>query len=291
VKFPSSVARFIAGIALVGMSPIRSNSAEPVVSASEPPAGNETLQVQWIKVVAPDYGTMLAAVAKPSGNGPFPAVIVLHGSHGFAREYVQLAQALSRGGLLAVAACWFSGRVGGGMGSVTPIDWPGLPSRPEPGSDGALPAIDALVEAVRTLPGARQDRIGLFGHSRGGGIVRSYVMSSRKVRAAVLHSTGYTSELSGRASEVSTPILILHGTADSPADGGTPVTAVQNARDFEAALRRLRKPVESQYYEGGTHNSIFTNSVQFDKEVSRATVFYLRHLGRETDRSNAESKK
>jgi dienelactone hydrolase len=291
MKLPSSFVRLIAGIALVGISPIRSRSAEPVVVASEPPAGNETLQVQWIKVVVPSYGTMLAAVAKPSGVGPFPAVIVLHGSHGFAREYVQLAQALSRGGLLAVAACWFSARTGGGTGSITPIDWPGLPSRPEPGSDGPLLAIDALVEAVRVLPGARQDRIGLFGHSAGGGVVRSYVMSSRKVRAAVLHSTGSTSRLSERASEVSAPILILHGTADSPADGGSPATAVQNARGFEAALRRLKKPVESQYHEGGTQNSIFTNSTQFDQEVSRATVFFLRHLASETDRSNVESKK
>jgi dienelactone hydrolase len=291
MKLPSSVARFTAGIALVGISPIRSSSAQPVVSAAEPPAGSETLQVQWIKVVVPDYGTMLAAVAKPSGVGPFPAVIVLHGSHGFGREYVQLAQALSRGGLLTVAACWFSGRVGG-IGSITPIDWPGLPSRPEPGSDAALPAIDALVEAVSALPGARPDRIGVFGHSRGGGMALSYVMSPRKVRSAVLHSTGYPGgEWSERASAVSTPILILHGTADSPADGGSPVTAVQNARDFEAALRRLKKPVETQYYEGGSHNSIFTNSTQFDKEVSLATAFFLRHLGSETDRSTAESKK
>lgn len=31
------------------------------------------------------------------------------------------------------------------------------------------------------------------------------------------------------------PILILHGAADSPADGGSIVTNVQMARDFEAA--------------------------------------------------------
>jgi hypothetical protein len=51
-------------------------------------------------------------------------------------------------------------------------------------------------------------------------------MNYGKVRAAVLHSTGSTSRLSERASEVSAPILILHGTADSPADGGSPATAV-----------------------------------------------------------------
>jgi carboxymethylenebutenolidase len=159
-------------------------------------------------------GPMLAAVARPSGAGPFPAVIVLHGSHGFAREYVHLAQSLSRGGLLAVAVCWFSGRVGAGTDFITSIDWPGLPPRPEPSSADALQAIDTLVEAVSALPGARPDSIGLFGHSRGGGIALNYVMRPRNVRATVLHSTGYPGEWSDRASGVSTPVLILHGTSD-----------------------------------------------------------------------------
>ena len=51
--------------------------------------------------------------------------------------------------------------------------------------------MDALVQAARTLPDARADRIGLFGHSRGGGAVLSYVLSARTVQAAVLNSGGY----------------------------------------------------------------------------------------------------
>jgi dienelactone hydrolase len=280
----SFIARLVIGMTVVAIAArtwtcwAQTRALPPGVVALEPPAGVDIPQVQWITVTAPGYGAMLAAVARPSGAGPFPVVVVLHGSHGFGREYVDLAKALSRGGLIAVAACWFSGKVGTGTDFITSIDWPGLPSRPQPDSDGPLPAIDALVDAVGALPGARHDRIGLFGHSRGGGMVRSYVMNSRKVRAVVLHSTGSTGRLSERASEVSAPILILHGTADSPADGGSPATAVQNARDFEAALRRFKKPVESQYYEGGGHNTIFTNSTQFDHEVKRATIFFMRHL-------------
>ncbi len=88
----------------------------PIVSAAEAPAGTETLAVQWVKVAAPGVGVMLAAVARPPGAGPFPVVLLLHGTHGFAQQYVQLAQDLARGGLLAVAACWFSG--GSGAGSL-----------------------------------------------------------------------------------------------------------------------------------------------------------------------------
>src|SRR5215469_1099324 len=81
----------------------------PIVSPTEAPPGTETLAVKWIRVAVPDRGVMLAAVARPSGAGPFPVVLVLHGTHGFARQYVQLAQDLARAGFLAVAGCWFSG--------------------------------------------------------------------------------------------------------------------------------------------------------------------------------------
>src|SRR5580765_6669284 len=83
-----------------------------VVTATEAPAGTETLPVTWVAVAVPDLGVMRAAVARPSGSGPFPAVLVLHGTHGFARQYVEWASDLARAGFIAVAACWFSG--GGG---------------------------------------------------------------------------------------------------------------------------------------------------------------------------------
>jgi len=254
-------------------------TALPSVSVAEPPSGTESLAVQWIKVVAPGQGAMLAAVARPSGAGPFPTVVLLHGTHGFAREYVQLAEALAHEGLLAVAACWFSRGSGAGVRFVTPIDCLEAPSQREASNPATLEVVDMLVAAARTLPDARRDAIGLFGHSRGGGAALNYVLSRRDVRAAALNSAGYDpSALAELVSQVSTPLLILHGTADSPADGGSAFTNVQMARDFEAALRRIGKPVEAQYYVGSGHNSLFTSSKQFDDEAKRMAAFFLHNL-------------
>ncbi len=72
-------------------------------------AGTEPFTVKWIRVAVPDRGVMLAAIGRPSGAGPFPVVLLLHGTHGFVPQYVQLAQDLARAGFLAVAGCWFSG--------------------------------------------------------------------------------------------------------------------------------------------------------------------------------------
>jgi carboxymethylenebutenolidase len=248
----------------------------PVVSSADSPPGAEALTVQWVKVAVPGLGVMPAAVARPRGAGPFPTVVLLHGSHGFAHEYVRLAQDLAEGGVLAVAACWFRGSAGSGARFVTPIECPEAPPMPNASSPEAMQTLDALVQAARALPGARSDRMGLFGHSRGGGPIVSYVLGAGNVQAVVLNSAGYPATLSP---QLKAPVLILHGTADSPADGGVAVTNVQMARDFEAKLRSAGKPVEAVYYEGGRHNDIFSSPTQYRDEVQQMLTFLRRNLG------------
>lgn len=279
--------RLVARTAAVGMllalaSPASSQPVQeglgvsPVVSSADSPPGAEALTVQWVKVAVPGLGVMPAAVARPRGAGPFPTVVLLHGSHGFAHEYVRLAQDLAEGGVLAMAACWFRGRAGSGARFVTPIECPEAPPMPSASSPEAMQTLDALVQAARALPGARSDRMGLFGHSRGGGPIVSYVLGAGNVQAVVLNSAGYPATLSP---QLKAPVLILHGTADSPADGGVAVTNVQMARDFEAKLRSAGKPVEAVYYEGGRHNDIFSSPTQYRDEVQQMLTFLRRYLG------------
>src|SRR6188474_1200730 len=98
-----------------------------LVLAAAPPA------VEWITVPSPE-GAMRAAVARPRGRGPFPVVVILHGTHGLAQEYVQLAADLARAGVMAVAPCWFAGSTGKGARFVTPIDCTGAPPMPNASS-------------------------------------------------------------------------------------------------------------------------------------------------------------
>ena len=74
------------------------------------------------------------------------------------------------------------------------------------------------------------------------------------------------------------PLLLLHGTADSPADGGSELTDVQRARTFEAAARGAGMPVEAVYYEGGGHNGLFASPTQYEDEVRRMAEFLRVHL-------------
>ena len=124
------------------------------------------------------------------------------------------------------------------------------------------------------------DRLALVGHSRGGAESLQYALAGGNVQAIVLHDAGHAPKPVTRAAEFNTPILILHGTADGPAGGGNANTDVALARDFEAVLRRNGKSVEADYYEGGGHNTFFTDSTQRDHEVRRMITFLRQYLGR-----------
>ena len=174
-----------------------------------------------MKVSAPSGGVMLLAVARPKGAGPFPAILLLHGTHGFAHQYVRLAEDLARGGLLAVAACWFSGGSGAGVQLMTPIGCPDTPPLTVPNSPDAMQRVVTLLQSVRLLPDVRPDRVAIFGHSRGGGAASQYLLTASDVRAVVVSSTGYPSELTSRVDRITTPILMFHGARNKPADGGS----------------------------------------------------------------------
>ena len=103
MRFPAALIAF--GIACGSTQ--ASVAAAPNVEPAQAPAGAEDLGLTWRLMRSPN-GTILLAEARPAGSGPFPAVVLLHGTHGFAQEYVQLAKELSKAGVVAIAACWFA---------------------------------------------------------------------------------------------------------------------------------------------------------------------------------------
>ena len=237
-----------------------------------------TDSLYWINVTT-DSGIVHAAVAFPKGSGPFPAVIILHGTHGFAQEYINIARRLADNGIVGIAACWFRGRKGAGERFVTPIDFPDAPPLVDvPGLDSrfriATISIDSLVGRVINLPQVQKNHLALFGHSRGGGAALLYILSHpSKANALILNSTGYPQEVVKRSLSLNVPVLILHGTTDDSADGGSAVTNIDTVRQFVAQFRNLKKDIEVKYYEGSGHNALFSNASHFDDTVQRISEF------------------
>ncbi len=232
--------------------------------------------LQEITIDAPEGKTIRAVVAWPDGPGPFPVVVVLHGTLGHSQRFVQLAQDLAKNGFIAVAGCWFEGSHREGRSD--PRDFIGCPNGPrftgislEAGKN-----VQALIEGAKSLQGAT-DQLGLWGQSRGASIALVVASTSEEVQAVVSSAAAYY-ELENLVpgevlpitfiSDLDAPVLILHGTADEK-------TPVQHARDYETALRELGKTYEAHYYEDGPHGialkplyreDAFRRTVEFFKE-------------------------
>ncbi len=236
------------------------------------------LSANWIEIDAPSGHKLAAAVFTPEGAGPFPVVVLLHASGGFALFSARLGEEFARAGFLTVAACWFTG--------VSPNDPPLLPLLPCPNGPpfhGAtlfeLPYVDAIVKAARTLPKARGNRIGLIGQSRGATMAVLYASNGGTVQAIVADSGSYTlrSPIDTAAihtvQDLAAPLLILQGTNDQ-------TVPISEPREYEAALVRLGKPYEVKYYEKSQHVLTRRNNEYYGDAVARSVAFFHEQLGR-----------
>lgn len=234
------------------------------LSPISPPAGTEGLGAAWYTLATPDGRTLLLAIydTRSSPDQAVPAILVLHGTHGFATQHVQIAHDLSeQTGYVVAAGCWFDG-VGrdADTSDITSIPCPGGPAFAG-ATQSAWPAVQTLSQAVRQHAGGAQ--FGIFGHSRGAEVALQLassgntagsgiqaVVASSGTYTAVPHSPSYDSPTPLSVAEsLSAPVLILHGQADTRA-------RFSNAALYYQRLQSLSKPAECVVYPRSGHDAI-----------------------------------
>ncbi len=120
----TALSSLVAGLASAPRLQAGETVAQVRISPAQTPVAQQALSAEWLRIETPMNGNLLAAVARPKGKGPFPALLVAHGSHGFAREYVVLAREISTQGFMVVVACWLRGGIPDGGDVSEPIDCP-----------------------------------------------------------------------------------------------------------------------------------------------------------------------
>lgn len=126
-----------------------------------------TDSVYWLQVPT-DSGLIRAAIATPTGAGPFPAVVILHGTHGFAQEYVQLARRVASKGMVGYCDLLVCRSAGAGMRFITPIDCPDASAFVDASEVDRFRVsrqADSLVRKISRLNQVRTSQMVLFGHS------------------------------------------------------------------------------------------------------------------------------
>jgi dienelactone hydrolase len=203
----------------------------------------------------------LAAVLRPSGSGPFPLVVWLHGDGpGLVAKEASAAAQLTPGGFIVIVGCWeFSPAEPVTRGTISVARVPCLSNFAT-----ANDSIRALVDVGQQLPGVRRGPIGLLGVSLGGSQALQYLASSTGIGAVVVDSSPR-----GPA-KVNVPVFIVGGTAD-------PSVSVDEQRTYEQTLRDSGTTVEAHYYEGGMHAVTVVGDFQEDA-FKRIIDFYRRYL-------------
>ncbi len=231
----------------------------------------------------------------PKGDGPFPVVLVLHGHVTPSRYSTPLgyttryADALARAGFLVVHPDYRAHGRSEGSESADNLFRSGY-------------AVDVLnlIEHVKRLPSADPTRIGLFGHSMGGGISLRVLAVSKDVKASVLYGSMNADEVKNsdqirnvfrrvkripeddvpreRLAEISPASFLPDITAAMSIQHGELDTQVplQWSRDLYAELSRLGKPVELHTYPRQGH-SLGGRALALMME--RVVAFYRKSLG------------
>jgi len=227
-----------------------------VVSETESP-------VERLYIKTRDGLYVAAALRKPPGKGPFPALIHFHGAPG-GRGIDQLVgwslgatgspvwERFLKEGFVVVVADYRSTRV---RGPSLPADQPSFVD------DG-----QAVLEYVRALPYVDASKVTLYGVSLGGNLV-AHLIGRVEVHAAILGAPAVMSFLGAapgpdpkqrwknasidaelarsNIKAIRCPVLILVGTADS---------LIEIDRPLHDLMEKYGKRVRMEVYEGGYHD-------------------------------------
>ena len=272
---PACYAR-VAVFVLAAVSCVAGHAEEvPVRTSPAEAAFPDVPRAEWIRVEGARGVRFLAAILRPEGTGPFPVVIVLHGSNGLTKEYLSVAQDVSRAGFLVVLGCWQAGQ---SQTAGTRICSEATPESRWV-SDPAANSGKELIALARTLPSSRADRIGLFGLSRGGHAALWAASTGGNVQAVVVDAPAHAPNVDPAPAKplsvlagLAAPVLMMHGTADT-------VIPLEQSREYERAAHAAGKPVTTVYFDGVGHMTTMVPESRAEAR-KRAIAFLKENLSK-----------
>lgn len=206
--------------------------------------------------------------AKPSAEGKYPGVIVIHENRGLNPHIKDVARRMAAEGFAALAPDYLSG-LGGTpedadkardmIGTLTP--------------EGIDASSSAALAAVRANP-ASNGKAGAVGFCWGGGKVNSLAVADQGLSAGVAYYGSQPADAD--VPKITAPLLLHYASLDERIDAGIPA--------FEAALKAANKTYEIHMYEGANHAfNNDTNAARYNKDAaelawSRTVAFLKKHV-------------
>jgi carboxymethylenebutenolidase len=156
-----SLGLLLAGAAHPAQAQVTSSIPDAILGKAPPPSG------ETVNYVPGDAATK-GYLARPKGNGPFPALILIHEWNGLVDRVRQVADAFAAQGYVTLAADLYQGRTGS-----NPQENMKLVQE----TRGNMPAVIANLNAAQQYLRQRKDvsgKVAVMGWCFGGGIALSY---------------------------------------------------------------------------------------------------------------------
>lgn len=196
--------------------------------------------IQASNVTFPSNGaTIMAYLARPAGNGTYPAILVCHENRGLTDHIRDVTRRLAKAGYVGLAVDLLSRE--GGTAKVGEAAVPGLLGN----SSTAQKVGDfaAGLEYLKTQPFVAQGQFGMMGFCFGGGITWVAATQIPELKAAVPYY-GSNPPLED-VPKIQAAVLAHYGATDARIDAGIPA--------IEAAMKQNNKIFEYVVHEGAGH--------------------------------------
>lgn len=221
--------------------------------AQQVPADDPRLKAERVTFPG-STGPVSGYLARPAGDAPAPAVIVIHENRGLNPHTEDVARRAALAGFLALAPDMLS-PLGG-----TPPD--ADRAREMIGRLDRQEAISNLRSAVSWLAGApgSTGRVGAVGFCWGGGMVNALAVAEPELAAAVVFYG--MSPAAEEVDSIRAPLLLHYAGLDERINASVPA--------YEEALKRAGKRYEIHRYEGANH--AFLNDTSAERYNAEAAA-------------------
>jgi carboxymethylenebutenolidase len=182
--------------------------------------------------------TVTGVLYTPEGNGPFPALVVIHEWWGLNDWVKEQASKLSDQGYVTLAIDLYRGKV-----ATTPeMAHEIMRGVPE---DRAARDLHAAIVFLESQPNVKKDRLGAIGWCMGGGYSLDVALQEPTLKADVINY-GHLATDDATLKKINAPILGFFGAQDQ---GITP----DSVKKFESQMKALDKKVDVTIYPDAGH--------------------------------------
>lgn len=219
-------------------------SATAPAANTPPPAGtvsadDPAVQAGPVEFPGEDGATLLAYLARPQGDGPFPVVLVCHENRGLTPHIEDVARRYAKADYVGLAVDLLSRQ--GGSAAVGADNVPGALGQSTP--EQFVADFRSGVTYLSGQPYADTARLGMVGYCFGGGVTWQVATQMPGLRAAIPYY-GPPPPVEA-VPNIQAAVLAIYGGLDSRINSSLPT--------MEAAMEAHGKVFEPVVYEGADH--------------------------------------